>query len=114
MQSPIVHSVLLYLSPLPSKHGLQLKYIPYPFPYHELSQLLLGYPHVEDIVWCQEEPLNQGAWHSARHRFIKCVTGKQRVRFVGRPASAAPAVGYPVFHKKQQQELIDTALADSF
>ncbi|OGT54287.1 MAG: 2-oxoglutarate dehydrogenase E1 component [Gammaproteobacteria bacterium RIFCSPHIGHO2_12_FULL_41_15] len=87
---------------------------PYPFPYHELSQLLLGYPHVEDIVWCQEEPLNQGAWHSARHRFIKCVTGKQRVRFVGRPASAAPAVGYPVFHKKQQQELIDTALADSF
>ena len=84
----------------------------YPFPYDELQKILSDYPNVEDVVWCQEEPLNQGAWYITRHRLVRSVCGKQRVRFVGRDASAAPAVGYPVFHNKQQQEVIDAALAE--
>jgi 2-oxoglutarate dehydrogenase E1 component len=80
----------------------------YPFPEEELRRVLARYPHAEEMVWCQEEPRNQGAWHPARHRLIAAAP-KGRVAYAGRPASASPAVGYPLLHIQQLHTLLDDA-----
>jgi 2-oxoglutarate dehydrogenase E1 component len=61
----------------------------YPFPYDELEQALSGYPNAKDIVWCQEEPKNQGAWFSTRHRIIQCLPEGCDLHYVGRRAMSA-------------------------
>ena len=82
----------------------------YPFPEAALSAVLKQYAGVHDIVWCQEEPKNQGAWYQLYHRISTCLRGKQTLRYVGREASAAPASGYLRVHKEQQARFIATAL----
>ena len=82
----------------------------YPFPRDELQAQLKQYENVKDIVWCQEEPENQGAWYIMRHRFEACLAKGQRLHYAGRPAAAAPAVGYMKLHLQQQAELINLAL----
>jgi 2-oxoglutarate dehydrogenase E1 component len=61
-------------------------------------------------VWCQEEPRNQGAWYSMRHKLEEVVGADFSVIYTGRQASSAPAVGYPALHVRQQQELVAAAL----
>ncbi|WP_427976965.1 2-oxoglutarate dehydrogenase E1 component [Agarivorans sp.] len=82
----------------------------YPFPDQEVKQILEQYQHVERFVWCQEEPLNQGAWYSSQHHFKSVIPAGAELRYAGRPASASPAVGYMSLHLKQQRALVTDAL----
>ncbi len=81
----------------------------YPFPSEELAAELARYPKLEGVKWCQEEPKNQGAWHSVMHYLQKALTDKQTLAYAGRPASASPAVGYLQRHLEQQLALVDDA-----
>jgi len=81
----------------------------YPFPYDEMKTILQHYG-AESVVWCQEEPRNQGAWRSNRHRIERCIPGQTEVEFAGRGPSASPAVGYADEHLAQQSQLVDEAL----
>jgi 2-oxoglutarate dehydrogenase E1 component len=83
----------------------------HPFPDKELSKLLRSYSDTDDIVWCQEEPRNQGAWYQIRHHIEHCLSNGQAVRYVGRGPSAAPAVGYYKLFLEQQRKLILSALS---
>lgn len=82
----------------------------YPFPEPELQAELKRYPNAKDIVWCQEEPKNQGAWFPTQHHFRACMTPNQNLFFAGRDASASPAVGYTSAHNEQQEALVNDAL----
>jgi len=87
----------------------------YPFPEAELQGLLEAYPNLEDAIWCQEEPMNQGAWYASQHH-MRRVIHRHKVdvylRYVGREASAAPAAGYMALHLAQLEQFIDEALGD--
>ena len=85
----------------------------YPFPYDDLEEILTKYENVTEFVWCQEEPLNQGAWFSHRHRIqrvIDRIDPEKEVSLVSRPAAAAPAVGLMKLHLQQQEDLVKEAL----
>jgi 2-oxoglutarate dehydrogenase E1 component len=82
----------------------------YPFPEEKLSAVLEPYCHVKKIVWCQEEPKNQGAWYCSQHHFRKCLDKGQKLSYAGRTASASPAVGYSSVHQKEQARLVEQAL----
>lgn len=82
----------------------------YPFPIDELHDSFDQYPKLKQLVWCQEEPMNQGAWYQIRHRFFDLLSEKLELRYAGRPMSASPAVGQFSLHVEQQQKLIHTAL----
>jgi 2-oxoglutarate dehydrogenase E1 component len=87
----------------------------YPFPEVELLELLASYPNIVDAVWCQEEPMNQGAWYASQHH-MRRVIHRHKVdvylRYVGRDGSAAPAAGYMALHVEQQNKFIDEALGE--
>ena len=82
----------------------------YPFPHEAFSYVVSHYPHIQQIIWCQEEPQNQGAWYQVQHRFHKYLDDHQVLHYVGRPASASPAVGYYRVHVEQQNRLVQQAL----
>lgn len=82
----------------------------YPFPEDELVTELRKYTHTTDIIWCQEEPHNQGAWYSMQHNILKALSSQQKLQYVGRNDSASPAVGYFSLHEEQQQALIQEAI----
>jgi 2-oxoglutarate dehydrogenase E1 component len=85
----------------------------YPFPALSLVKELERFPNA-DIVWCQEEPKNQGAWSFMEPNIEWVLTriGAKITRptYAGRPASASPATGLASMHKAQQQALINEAL----
>ena len=85
----------------------------YPFPRQRLRELLDQYVNAQEIVWCQEEPRNQGAWYQIQHHLRALKHGDQSLGYAGRPPSASPACGYPRLHQLQQQALVDTALSES-
>jgi 2-oxoglutarate dehydrogenase E1 component len=82
----------------------------YPFPRDAFLRTLGRYPGAEALIWCQEEPKNQGAWHQIKHRFLPALDRGQDVYYVGRPSAAAPAVGAHSVHVAQQERLVDQAL----
>jgi 2-oxoglutarate dehydrogenase E1 component len=85
----------------------------YPFPEAEMLQVLSGYPNLKDAVWCQEEPMNQGAWYSSQHhmrRVFASLNNSIYLGYAGRDASAAPAAGYMALHLEQQEAFINQAL----
>ncbi|PKO92861.1 MAG: 2-oxoglutarate dehydrogenase E1 component [Betaproteobacteria bacterium HGW-Betaproteobacteria-10] len=84
----------------------------YPFPKTSLQAELAKYPKAAEIVWCQEEPRNQGAWYwiASRHHLDSEIGGKQKMLLVSRPASPSPAVGYLAKHNEQQKALVESAL----
>lgn len=82
----------------------------YPFPHEDIAEILAPYAHVKQFIWCQEEPLNQGAWYSSQHNFRDAVPAGATLRYAGRPASASPAVGYISVHQEQQKALVEDAL----
>jgi 2-oxoglutarate dehydrogenase E1 component len=84
----------------------------YPFPRRRLRELLDRYANAREIVWCQEDPRNQGAWYQIQHHLRALKHGDQSLGYAGRPPSASPACGYPRLHQVQQQALIDTAMAE--
>jgi 2-oxoglutarate dehydrogenase E1 component len=85
----------------------------YSFPYDDLEAVLKNYGNANEYIWCQEEPANQGAWFSHRHRLQRVLDrlkNKNEIKLISRPAAAAPAVGLMKLHLKQQKELVRTAL----
>jgi 2-oxoglutarate dehydrogenase E1 component len=83
----------------------------YPYPKEEMEKVLQSYAQVKDFVWCQEEPQNQGAWFTIQHDIRTTLAQDQKLRYVGRSASASPSAGYPSVHLKEQQTLVKQALA---
>ena len=82
----------------------------YPFPIQEYAELIEQYSHVDEIIWCQEEPLNQGAWYQIKHRLQEPLKDSQQLYYSGRPGAAAPASGIFKVHLQQQQALVEAAL----
>ncbi len=82
----------------------------YPFPIEEYAAVIDGYPNAYEIVWCQEEPQNQGAWYQIRHRLQEPLGADHRLFYAGRPGAAAPASGIFKLHVKQQEALVEAAL----
>lgn len=82
----------------------------YPFPAEELQAELQKYPNAKEIMWVQEEPRNQGAWHQIRHRLEAVLEPKQALTFAGRPSSASPAVGYMSKHNAQLKAFVEEAM----
>ena len=83
----------------------------YPFPHKAFAAELKKYPNATDIVWCQDEPQNQGAWFFVQHYIHENMQEGQRLGYAGRSASASPAVGYLHLHQEQQKALVDAAFS---
>ncbi len=83
----------------------------YPFPHADFKAQIVKYPNATEVVWCQEEPQNQGAWYRLRAYLRGDIGEKQVLAYAGRPISASPAVGYASKHLAQQQELVAEAFA---
>ena len=81
----------------------------YPFPHKAFAAEMKKYPQVADIVWCQDEPQNQGAWFFVQHYIHENMVEGQRLGYSGRAASASPAVGYSHLHNEQQKALVEGA-----
>ena len=82
----------------------------YPFPAEEYGATLARYPNLREVVWCQEEPQNQGAWYQIRHRLQEPVQGRCPLLYAGRAPAAAPATGIGMIHDSEQHALVDAAL----
>jgi 2-oxoglutarate dehydrogenase E1 component len=82
----------------------------YPFPSEEYEAILNRYSNAREIVWCQEEPQNQGAWYQIRHRLQELLGARRQVLYAGRAPAAAPATGIAKIHEAEQNALIDAAL----
>jgi 2-oxoglutarate dehydrogenase E1 component len=82
----------------------------YPFPIEDYHAALDRYSKAREIVWCQEEPQNQGAWYQIRHRLQAPLDGKRKLHYAGREAGAAPATGLFAIHQHQQEALVVAAL----
>ena len=81
----------------------------YPFPHKAFAAEIKKYPNATEVVWCQDEPQNQGAWFFVQHYIHENMLEGQRLGYAGRPASASPAVGYAHLHQDQQKALLDQA-----
>ena len=82
----------------------------YPFPADEYAEVIEQYRNAKDIVWCQEEPQNQGAWYQIRHRLQEPLKVRHKLFYSGRAGAAAPASGIYAMHVQQQQALVEAAL----
>ena len=82
----------------------------YPFPRAEVTAVLDKYPAAKEVFWCQEEPMNQGAWFQIRHHLQACVSSKHSLSYAGRARSAAPAAGHLNTHVAEQAALVEQAL----
>ena len=83
----------------------------YPFPHKVFAAELKKFPNATDIVWCQDEPQNQGAWFFVQHYIHENMLDGQKLGYSGRAASASPAVGYSHLHQEQQKALVDGAFS---
>jgi 2-oxoglutarate dehydrogenase E1 component len=81
----------------------------YPFPHKAFAAELRKYPNVVDLVWCQDEPQNQGAWFFVQHYILENMLDGQKLGYSGRAAAASPAVGYSHLHQEQQKALVEGA-----
>jgi 2-oxoglutarate dehydrogenase E1 component len=84
----------------------------YPFPREELAAELGGFGKAADVVWCQEEPQNQGAWYQIRHHLTACLGPKQSLHYAGRLRSPSPAAGHFADHVAEQTKLVADALVN--
>jgi 2-oxoglutarate dehydrogenase E1 component len=83
----------------------------YPFPHDDFQAAIDRYARANEVVWCQEEPGNQGAWHRIQHYLLRHMRQDQVLAFAMRKSSASPAVGYLSLHVEQQKELVAAAFA---
>ena len=82
----------------------------YPFPTEEYAAVIRKFGQAREIVWCQEEPQNQGSWYQIRHRLQEPLSKDYQLLYAGRAPAAAPAAGIFQMHADQQRELVDAAL----
>ena len=86
----------------------------YPFPHKAFAAEIEAYPNATEVVWCQEEPQNQGAWFCVQHYLLREHAPQARSSATpGAPSSASPAVGYTHLHDEQQKALVEQALRAS-
>ena len=83
----------------------------YPFPIEAYANTIYRYPKANEIIWCQEEPQNQGAWYQIRHRLVEPLSERHDLYYAGRPGAAAPASGIYALHVRQQEAFVSAALA---
>jgi 2-oxoglutarate dehydrogenase E1 component len=83
----------------------------YPWPHEAIAAILDRYTAVEEVIWCQEDPKNMGAWFFAEPRLRAAVGNTIPIRYVGRPERASPAEGYVSTHEEQQGKIVQEALA---
>ena len=81
----------------------------YPFPHKQVKSVIDRYPDASEIVWCQDEPQNQGVWNYAKTRILMNMRPGMRLAYAGRPESPSPAVGYSARHAQQLKDLQDAA-----
>jgi 2-oxoglutarate dehydrogenase E1 component len=84
----------------------------YPFPHTDFQAQIDMYPNAKEVVWCQEEPGNQGAWHRIQHYLLRHMRPDQELGYALRPSSASPAVGYLALHNEQQKALVAAAFRE--
>ena len=84
----------------------------YPFPHQRFEETIGRYREAKEIVWCQEEPGNQGAWHRVQHYLLRHLRPDQVLSYALRPSSSSPAVGYAALHVEQQKALIGAAFRE--
>ena len=82
----------------------------YPFPSDEYEAVLRKYSNAREIIWCQEEPQNQGSWYQIRHRLQSKLGDQHELLYAGRAGAAAPATGIAALHEQQQKNLVTAAL----
>jgi len=82
----------------------------YPFPRTEYQAAIAAYPNAKDVVWCQEEPENQGAWYQIKHRLRTFLAEDHQLYYATRKGNSTTAVGYLKVHTKEQEELVNEAL----
>lgn len=82
----------------------------YPFADDEIQEQLKDFKNIKDIVWCQEEPKNMGAWNFVAPRFMELLQGDQKLTYAGRQASASPATGQKKIHQAEQDKLVEDAM----
>ena len=85
----------------------------YPYPEEDLGRVIAPYTNLKEVLWCQEEPMNQGAWYSSLHHARRVVArhdASLQVNYAGREAFAAPAAGYLHLHNERQRRLVNDAL----
>ncbi len=107
----------VYLDLLKSRRELKAESIAivrieqlYPFPSEEYEAILRKYSNAREIIWCQEEPQNQGAWYQIRHRLQSKLGENDELLYAGRAGAAAPATGIAALHEQQQRNLVAAAL----
>jgi len=83
----------------------------YPFPHKQFAAEIKRYPNAAEVVWCQEEPQNQGAWYQTAHYFRENMREDQKLYYAGRPPSASPAGGYVARHNERQKALVEQAFS---
>ena len=91
-------------------HIIRLEQL-YPFPYEALEEEIADFKNCE-MIWCQEEPRNMGAWQFVEERIqsvLEKVTGKIDLHFIGRRAAASPATGVFDRHLANQKNIIRLA-----
>jgi 2-oxoglutarate dehydrogenase E1 component len=81
----------------------------YPFPHKQFAAEMKRYPGAKEVVWCQEEPQNQGAWYQTQHYLLENMRAEQKLYYAGRASSSSPAVGYAAKHNEQQKKLVEQA-----
>jgi len=84
----------------------------YPFPHDDYKREIAKYAAAREVVWCQEEPQNQGAWYRLSTYLRADIDKRKLLAYAGRPVSASPAVGYAALHAAEQKKLIEDAFAD--
>jgi 2-oxoglutarate dehydrogenase E1 component len=84
----------------------------YPFPHKQFEAEMKRYPNATEVVWCQEEPQNQGAWYQSGHYLRQNMREDQKLYYAGRPASASPAGGYMARHNERQRTLVEQAFGN--
>jgi 2-oxoglutarate dehydrogenase E1 component len=82
----------------------------YPFPDEDIQNYLKEFKDAKDVVWCQEEPKNMGAWFFVSDRIQQLLSKGQKLRYAGRQASASPAAGQKKIHDAEQEQLVGQAL----
>jgi len=84
----------------------------YPFHAERMQEILASYPALTEVVWCQEEPKNSGAWLFVQPSILELLRPGQRLQYVGRAAAASPATGSPKVHERQQEALLTEAFSE--
>lgn len=85
----------------------------YPFPHKMFEEQVAIYPNATEMLWCQEEPGNQGAWHRIQHYLLRHMRAGMHLAYALRPSSAAPAAGYLSVHNEQQKAVVNAAFREN-